>query len=158
MTLMICKSSFEVLKLYKGNRESKGQRERVRQDEKEDLSQGNRTLFVGNVWLYNLLSKFGKIRDLFITSKKSKITGQSSCFIRFLTKVEGYIINTSEIPCGVVDIVRLLPTCTRGRYDSIVLLGDWNLEVKRRLVIRGLGVPGLSYALMCSIEFFVIII
>lgn len=81
-------------------------RQRVRQDEKEDLSQGKRTLFVDNVWLYNLFSKFGKIRDLFIPSKKSKITGQSSCFIRFLTKVEGHIINTSEIPCGVVDLVR----------------------------------------------------
>lgn len=48
------------------------------------------TIFVDNlpyqirkIWLYNLFSRYGKIRSIFIPSKRSKISGQSFGFVRF---------------------------------------------------------------------------
>lgn len=55
-------------------------------------NRGNKltTLFIDNlpddsssVWVRNLFSKFGRVRDLFIPSKKSKITGLRFGFVRF---------------------------------------------------------------------------
>lgn len=47
-------------------------------------------LFVDNlpeqirkIWVYNLFSRFGKIREIFIPNKKSKISGRSFGFVRY---------------------------------------------------------------------------
>lgn len=57
---------------------------------KEIYSQRSTTVFVDNlpdpirkIWVYNLFSRFGKIRDLFIPVKKSKITCRKFGFVRF---------------------------------------------------------------------------
>lgn len=57
---------------------------------RESETQRNSTLFVDNlpdqirkVWLYNLFSKHGKIRDIFILNKKSKITGERFSLVRY---------------------------------------------------------------------------
>lgn len=59
-----------------------------------DYSDPSATVFVDNlpfqirkIWIFNLFSRFGKIRNIFIPHKRSKITGQSFAFVRFL-KVE----------------------------------------------------------------------
>lgn len=53
------------------------------------------TLFVDNlpddswsVWVRNLFSKFGRVRDLFIPNKRSKITGMRFGFVRFARRDE----------------------------------------------------------------------
>lgn len=56
----------------------------------EDYPQHSSTVFVDNlpdhirkIWVYNLFSRFGKIMDLFIPNKKSKVSGKSFGFVRF---------------------------------------------------------------------------
>ncbi|KAF7120561.1 hypothetical protein RHSIM_Rhsim13G0125400 [Rhododendron simsii] len=63
---------------------------RANQREKGDANRGHATLFVDNLpdqmrkaWVYNLFCKYGKIREIFIPNKKSKITGKCFGFIRF---------------------------------------------------------------------------
>lgn len=58
-------------------------------------SQEAPTIFVDNlpvqirkIWVYNLFSRFGKIRDIFIPFKKSKITGRKFGFVRFYNSKE----------------------------------------------------------------------
>lgn len=48
------------------------------------------TIFVDNlpiqirkIWVYNLFSRFGKIKDIYIPFKKSKVTGRKFGFVRF---------------------------------------------------------------------------
>ncbi|KAF7143126.1 hypothetical protein RHSIM_Rhsim05G0075400 [Rhododendron simsii] len=62
---------------------------RANQREKGDANRGHATLFVDNLpdqmrkaWVYNLFCKYGKIREIFIPNKKSKITGRCFGFIR----------------------------------------------------------------------------
>lgn len=52
------------------------------------------TVFVDNlphqirkIWVYNLFSRFGALRNIFIPNKSSKITGQDFAFVRF-TRIE----------------------------------------------------------------------
>lgn len=67
-----------------------GFRERVREGE-QNSSQGSiSTLFVDNlpyeipkIWVHNLFSKFGKIRESFFPLKRSKISGNKFGFVRF---------------------------------------------------------------------------
>ncbi|KAH7865339.1 hypothetical protein Vadar_005348 [Vaccinium darrowii] len=54
-------------------------------------SHGSATVFVDNlpvqirkIWVYNLFSKYGKIRDIYIPNKKSKVSGRSFGFVRFV--------------------------------------------------------------------------
>lgn len=65
---------------------------------KAGFNQGIATVFVDNlpndiqkIWVYNLFSKFGRIRETFIPNKKSKITGQSFGFVRFVCSKEAAI-------------------------------------------------------------------
>lgn len=51
---------------------------------------GVSTVFIDNlpneirkIWVYNLFARYGKIREIFIPFKKSKISGQSFGFVRF---------------------------------------------------------------------------
>ncbi|KAH7845818.1 hypothetical protein Vadar_006425 [Vaccinium darrowii] len=53
------------------------------------------TVFVDNlphqirkIWVFNLFSRYGKIKDIFIPNKKSKISGQSFGFVRFFRRDE----------------------------------------------------------------------
>lgn len=57
---------------------------------RQTLSEKSSTIFADNlrvgirkVWVYNLFSKYGKIREVFIPNKRSKITNQSFGLVRF---------------------------------------------------------------------------
>ena len=50
------------------------------------------TVFIDNlpqgiwkVWLFNLLSRFGRIQSIFSPNKKSRTTGKTFCFVRFVS-------------------------------------------------------------------------
>lgn len=67
---------------------------------------GNLTVFVDNlpidirkVWVYNLFSRYGNIRDIFIPKKRSKVSGQGFGFVRFEERKEAAqaVTNTNGI-------------------------------------------------------------
>ncbi|KAF7152496.1 hypothetical protein RHSIM_Rhsim01G0127900 [Rhododendron simsii] len=67
------------------------------------------SLFIDNlpkdtrkIWIYNLFSRFGKIRDLYIPNKTSRITGQKFGFVRFGNRMEA--VNAAEEINGPTDI------------------------------------------------------
>lgn len=43
---------------------------------------------IRKIWVYNLFSKFGKIKSILIPNKRSRITGQSFAFVRFFRSVD----------------------------------------------------------------------
>lgn len=56
---------------------------------RQTISEKSSTIFADNlpvgirkIWVYNLFSKYGKIREVFIPNKRSKITNQSFGFVR----------------------------------------------------------------------------
>lgn len=56
------------------------------------------TIFVDNlpqhihkIWVFNLFRKFGKLRDIFIPTKKSKIIGQNFGFVRFFKREDAEV-------------------------------------------------------------------
>ena len=62
-----------------------------RSEGEEDGFSRSTTVFIDNlplgiwkVWLYNLLSNFGKIQSINIPNKKSRSTGNKFCFVRFV--------------------------------------------------------------------------
>ncbi|KAI8570572.1 hypothetical protein RHMOL_Rhmol01G0045300 [Rhododendron molle] len=87
------------------------------------------TLFVDNLydeirktWIYNLFSRFGKIRDIYIPNKRSKITGRRFCFVRFevnreaeqaITRTDGIWVRDLKL---VVKIARFMKK-TEGNKD-----------------------------------------
>ncbi|KAI8562171.1 hypothetical protein RHMOL_Rhmol03G0014000 [Rhododendron molle] len=48
----------------------------------------NLPIDIRKVWIYNLFSKYGRIRDLYIPNKKSKITRNQFGFVRFGSRTE----------------------------------------------------------------------
>ena len=66
-------------------------RERINTSQEEVLRR-SATVFIDNlpqgiwkVWLFNLLSRFGRILSIKIPNKKSRTTGNKFCFVRFVS-------------------------------------------------------------------------
>ncbi|KAF7150116.1 hypothetical protein RHSIM_Rhsim02G0133000 [Rhododendron simsii] len=62
----------------------------INQEMEDDFQQRKSTIFVDNLpngirkgFMYNLISRFGRIRDCYIPNKKSRITRQSFGFVRY---------------------------------------------------------------------------
>lgn len=67
----------------------------TRGSSKETHSQNFPTIFVDHlphqirkIWLYNVFCRYGKIREIFIPNKRSKVKGQSLGFVRFYRRQE----------------------------------------------------------------------
>lgn len=63
--------------------DSRGSREEVFSVRSTTIFVDNLPFHIRKIWLYNLFSRFGIIRDLFIPTKRSKITGKNFAFVRF---------------------------------------------------------------------------
>ncbi|KAI8570602.1 hypothetical protein RHMOL_Rhmol01G0048300 [Rhododendron molle] len=77
---------------------------------------------IPKTWIYNLFSRFGKIRDIYIPNKRSKITGRRFCFVRFevnreaeqaITRTAGIWVRDLKL---VVKIARFMKK-TEGNQD-----------------------------------------
>lgn len=63
---------------------SRGRREDGSTDKYTTVFVDNLPSQIRKIWIFNLFSRFGKIRNIFIPNKKSKIIGQNFAFVRFL--------------------------------------------------------------------------
>lgn len=103
--------------------DSSFKRVRERVDEVTSLFIDNLPKDVRKIWVYNLFSRFGKILELFISNKTSKINGQRFGFVKFGTRKEAYQALEGVNDCSWVwnykiNIARYLKVTERNSYNN----------------------------------------
>lgn len=97
---------------------------------------------IRNVWVKNLFSKYGRVRDIFIPNNRSKITGMRFGFIRFARKDESVTAITKTNDTWVWDqklVVKMARFDNIGRTTEV---NSMHVTLNRR---RNTFQPSTSY-------------